>query len=76
MPADELFSEYLEKEGLTSHDTSLLREPLRAGGQSSASSVKEHLSERVAEDVLCDGPRGPRELSSTTLLVGAERGTS
>lgn len=63
-------SEYIEKEGLTSHHTSLLREPLRTGGQSPASSIKENISERVMDGV-CDGPGGLwEELSSTTVLVG------
>ena len=64
-------SEYIEKEGLTSHGSSLLREPLLTGGQSSASSVKEIVSERVGDGV-CDRPSGlGGEPSSTTLLVGA-----
>lgn len=63
--------EYIEKEGLTNHETSLLREPVRTGGESSASSVKENISERVV-DVVGDGPSGLGEaLSSTTGLVGA-----
>lgn len=71
MVTDHCPSEYIEKEGLTSHDTSLLREPLRTGGQSPTSSVKENMSERVGDGV-CEGPRGlGEELSSTTVLVGA-----
>lgn len=70
MVTDRCASEYIEKEGLTDHDTLRLREPPRTGGPSSASSVKENINESVADGV-CDGPSGLGELSSTTVLVGA-----
>lgn len=73
---DRCSSEYIEKEGLTNHERSLLREPLRTGGQSSASSVKENVNEPVVDGV-CDAPSGLGEaLSSTTGLVSARGNAS
>lgn len=60
--------DYIEKEGLSVHDTTHAG-PLKAVQLSSASSTKDHSGDRVAADVW-DEPHGLGEPSVTTVLVG------
>ena len=70
--ADISSRDYIEKEGLAVHETTR-HNPLGAGPQSSASSVKNHSSERVTAGNW-DELHGLGEPSSTTVLVsGSER---